>query len=273
MPTFTPTLPAPPWGMTTPPTVQLVMTIVVGALVAIAAVATLVHWRRTGSPVGILVVLGGFVCCLNESPVDILGFCFFPVDGWTVYTMFDRPIPLWVCLAYALFFGALTFVDVLLLRAGVSRRTMWLSLVGVMVVDLLIEMPTLASHLYTYYGDQPFEVGGFPLNWLVINSLGSLLASVVIVRGWSFFTGPRALLLLGVPWATYMASWVVGMPYFGTQNADVSTPVRWIGGAVSIVVGLYLIDVLFRIGLRAAPRGASAAPVTPAPAREVQGVA
>jgi hypothetical protein len=87
-----------------------------------------------------------------------------------------------------------------------------------------------------------------PVSWLVINSLGSLFGAVVVVRlsSW-FFTGARQLLLILVPFATYMASWVLAMPYFAITNTDMPTGVR-MAAVLSMALGAIAIDGLIRIG-------------------------
>jgi hypothetical protein len=99
-----------------------------------------------------------------------------------------------------------------------------------------------------YYGYQPFAIGGFPLSWLVINSLGSLFGAVVVVRLSWFFTGARQLLLVLVPFATYMSSWVLAMPHFAITNTDMPAGVRMAAASVSMVLGVIAIDTLIRIG-------------------------
>lgn len=259
-------VPTPPLDMTTPATPQIVALAAIGAVVAVMVIGGLYLWRRTGRPEGLLVLAGGFFCCFNEAPADVFGQCYFPHGSLALYSMFDRPIPVWVVLAYVGFFGGLTYINVLLFRRGLSRRGMWISVGAVLVINLILEMPLLASNLYLYYGPQPFMIGGFPLNWLVINSLGSMVASVVIVRLSWFFTGPRMLLLVAVPYATYMASWVLAMPYFGTMNADVSGLTRSIAALISIALGLYVIDVLIRLGVQRS--SAPTAGTTAVPRRE-----
>lgn len=106
----------------------------------------------------------------------------------------------------------------------------------------------LRSGLYVYYGEQPFTVGGFPVSWLVINSLGALFGAVVITRLDWFFTGARALLIVAVPFATYMSSWVLAMPHFAVTNTDAPTGVRMLAALVSFALGLIAIDFLIRIG-------------------------
>lgn len=239
---------APPWEMTTPRTAQTIITAVLAVVVAAFVIAALADWRRSGSPAFLLMLVGGYVCSFNEATVDVLGHCFFPVDGVIAYSAFGRPIPAWVVLAYVVFFGGLSYLMAVAFRRGAGRRTMWLGIAIFGVLNVLLEIPMLRSGLYVYYGYQPFAVGGFPISWLVINSLGSLFGAVVLVRLSWFFTGARRLLLVLVPFATYMASWVLAMPHFAITNTDVPAGVRIAAAVLSMALGVIAIDGLIRLG-------------------------
>jgi len=106
----------------------------------------------------------------------------------------------------------------------------------------------LGTRLYVYYGYQPFEMGGFPISWLVINSLGALFGAVVFTRLAWFFGGARRLLVLFVPFATYMSSWLLAMPHFAITNTEAPTGIRMAAAIVSLALGLIAIDVLIRFG-------------------------
>jgi hypothetical protein len=238
----------PPWEMATPATAQTIITAILAVVVAGFVVAALLDWRRSGKPTFLLVLIGGYVCSFNEATVDVLGHCFFPNDGWLGYMAFGRGVPIWVVLAYIVFFGALSYVMALAFERGATRRAMWSGIAIFGVLNVLLEIPMLSAGLYVYYGDQPFEIGGFPVIWLVINSLGSLFGAVVITRLSWFFTGARQLLLVFVPFATYMSSWVLAMPHFLITNTDAPAGVRLAAAVISMALGLAAIDVLIRIG-------------------------
>jgi hypothetical protein len=245
------TLPAiaePPWQMTTPGTAQTVITVILAVAVAAFVVAAARDWHRTGSPVFMLTLAGGLVCSLNEAVVDVLGHCHFPTDGWIVYRAFDRAVPIWVVLAYLVFFGALPYVMAKAFQRGFSRRAMWAGIGIFGVLNVLLEIPMLKSGLYVYYGEQPFTIAGFPISWLVINCLGALFAAVVITRLAWLFTGARQMLIVVIPYATYMSSWVLAMPHFLVTNTDAPSWVRMLAAAVSLILGLIAIDVLIRLG-------------------------
>jgi hypothetical protein len=238
----------PPWGMTTPTTAQTIITAVLAVVVAGFVAAALADWRRSGSPAFLLMLVGGYVCSFNEATVDVLGHCFFPLDGVLGYTAFGRGVPVWVVLAYIVFFGGLSYVMALAFKRGASHRAMWYGIAIFGVLNVLLELPMLGAGLYVYYGYQPFAIGGFPVSWLVINSLGSLFGAVVVVRLSWFFTGARQLLLVCVPFATYMASWVLAMPHFAITNTDVPAGVRMAAALLSMALGVIAIDGLIRMG-------------------------
>jgi hypothetical protein len=260
--------------MHTPPTAHAVIFVIVSVVLGCLLAASLVHWRRTGRPTMTLLILGGAVCCLNESLADLLGHCYFPTHGGVMgQTLLGRTVPVWVDITYAIFFGAFPFFLALLLERGTSRRSMWIAIGTFWLANLMLEIPLLSTNLYIYYGEQPFKVAGFPLFWLTINVLGAFAAAVVVVRGAEFFRGRRRLLLVLVPFACYMASWVVDMPGFWAINSDASPFVKWCGVGLAMILGVVAIDGLIRFG-RSGARPAAVAEHEPvpraAPARELQ---
>ena len=241
------TVDPPPLDMTSAVGAQDAMQYAVGAVAVMMLLGAVWHWRRSGRATGLLLLVGGLFCSLNEALVDLLGHCYFPKDHNIAYTAYGFSVPWWVVTAYVAYFGGLTWLNSEYLRTGPTRRRMWTIIGAVFVLNLILEMPPLANKVYLYYGEQPFMVGGFPLNWLVINALGSLLAAALVARFATFFTGPRQLLLLAVPYATYFMSWVAHLPLFTTLNADVPSPVRWLAAAVSAALGLIAMDALIRL--------------------------
>jgi hypothetical protein len=254
----------PPWKITTPATPQTIITIVLALAVAGFFIAASVSWYRTRRPIFLLLLVGGYICSFNEPLIDFLCHCFFPADGWIGHTVFNRSIPVWVILAYVIFYGGLTYALSAAFNSGITRRALWISIGIWGALNLAMEIPLLKSNLYVYYGDQPFVVGGFPLSQLVFNAFGSLLGAVVITRlGW-LFIGARQSLLLVVPFVTFMSSWAVGMPLFLALGTDANHEVRLLAAAVSASLGLLGIDVLIRLGtgqLRLLP------PITAVPSR------
>ena len=261
-------------GLHTPSTAHAVIFTIVAISLAALLAGSVWHWRRSGSPTMTLLIVGGGVCCLNESLVDLLGHCYFPTHGGLMgLTLLGRTVPVWVELTYAIFFGAFPFFLSVLLERGTSRSRMWAAIGAFWIANSILEVPLLSTHLYVYYGEQPFKVARFPLEWLTINVLGAFFASVVTVRAAPYLKGRRQLLLVLVPFACYMSSWVVSMPAFWALNSNASSAVKWAAVGVAIVLGALAIDALIRIG-RAAPPPGPAVDDEPlagaAPRRELQ---
>jgi hypothetical protein len=255
------TMDEPPWGITTPGIPQTIITTVLTVAVSAFVIAALFDWHRVKRPTFLLLLVGGYICSFDEPLIDFLCHCFFPADGWTGHTVFNRSIPIWVILAYVIFYGGLTYVLSVAFARGISRRALWTSIGIWGALNLAMEIPLLQSNLYLYYGDQPLDVGGFPLSQLVFNAFGSLLGAVVVTRLSWLLTGARQLLLVLIPFATFMSSWVVGMPLFLVLGTDASHALRALAALVSMLIGLIGIDTLIRLGtgqLRLLPPDSSA---------------
>jgi len=225
--------------MVAPHTIQLVMTLSVGGALAVLAVAAAVVCVRHRTALYLLILLGGGVCMFNETTLDIIGACWFPSHGdWRMYTTLGRPVPVWVALAYFAYFGGLTAVTVYLLQRGLTRRQIWTGLGVIWALNVLLEIPPLYRHLYTYYGEQPLRLGKFPVVWLVFNSLGSFLAAALIFRFLPLLRGRRmALAVLVPPVSQYAAAWV-GVPYFAAIQSSVGHGWRVVAALVTLALGL-----------------------------------
>jgi hypothetical protein len=118
----------PPWDITTPTTPQTIITTVLAVVVAGFVIAALVSWYRIKQPTFLLMLAGGYICSFNEPLIDFLCHCFFPADGWIGHTVFNRSIPVWVILAYVIFYGGFTYLLSVAFESGVTRRALWIAI-------------------------------------------------------------------------------------------------------------------------------------------------
>jgi hypothetical protein len=242
-----------PIGATTPQTAQLVTTAVTGILVFLSVCYALWVWKSRGTPLYFFVLLGGAVCILNEPWLDLISQIWFPKDGWIVFEAYGRSMTLWGLFSYTVFFGTQTFAVLELLRRGVSRAKFWAGLVGVWAFNVALEATVLSTDLYFYYGYQPLRIGDFPAVWLVLNCIGVALAAAIFIRFRDFFTGPRVIFAAVVaPMCQLVGLWF-GIPHFYALNSDASSAVKTVASALSIVVGLVVLDVIIRVIVRGAP--------------------
>jgi hypothetical protein len=253
----------PPRDMVAPDTIQTVMTVGVGTVLALLLIGITVLCVRKRTPLYLLIMVGGAICMFNETALDILGHCYFPEQGdWQAYETLDRPIPAWVAFSYVAYFGGLTALEVFCLRRGVSRTQILIGLATIEGLNCLLELPPLKQDLYTYYGEQPLRIAGeFPAVWLVFNCVGSFLAASIIFRALPYLKGPRMLFVLLIPPVCQHAAFWLGVPYVAAINSDVSHGVMTLAALITISLGALVVYTLIDL---VAERGeARPAPVPP----------
>jgi hypothetical protein len=239
-----------------PATAQTVADLAWGALALICLVYVLLEWRRTRSPLPIVVLAGGAIAYLNEPIVDLLGLVWHPRPHQERVLNTFGPLPLWGLFCYVVFFGAGTYVILKLIRRGVTRRQFWSGVGGLMGVNLAIELPLLPTHLYSYYGYQqpPMTVGHLPLYWLFLNVGGPLLAAAGLLAGEQYFTGRRVLAAALVPMTAYAAfSLAAGWPIFSALHSPHLAQIFvWGAALLTIAISAAILD---RIAVFAEARG------------------
>jgi hypothetical protein len=243
--------PVTPDGTEMPQAAQLVATVAMAVLVAGFTVYAAREIVRSRSVTLALLLVGGAISYFNEPIDDVLGLVWHPVVGqWTALDTFSR-VPLWGLGIYIAFFGGMPYVILQSLRRGVTRRRLW-GWVGVLaVVDVAVELPILASGIYSYYGGAPLRIGGFPVYWIVVNAVGPLALAVLLLAARDAFTGWRAAYLLFLPMVCDAAGSVaVGWPIFSALNAHASGPVRWLAAGLTIAIGLAALDLLIACAAR-----------------------
>lgn len=220
------------------------------------AIALLVYclrdWRRTGSPLGVVLMVGGALAYFNESVDDILGLVHHPRPGQNVVLDTIGPVPMWGLPTYIIFFGAITFLFLREIQRGsFTLRTFWIGIAITFVVDLLLEMPLLWAEggLYQYYGDTPMTIARFPLYWLLINTTGPILCAAILYAVPDHFRGWRAPFVVLLPFmADAGCSIVVGLPiYTALHTPDLAGAVVWGAALLSCAIGLFLLDAFARL--------------------------
>ena len=210
-------------------------------VLALSVVWAVRNWRVDGSPLHLLCLAAGLICSLDEAIVDVLGKCWFPNET-IAYSAYGRDVPWWVVFCYVIFFGNLPYLFARAFQRGLLKQAFWKSIAAGFVFNAIIEVPVLQADVYTYYGNQPFEVLGFPLWWMFVNTGGALSAGFLI---WKFglpLIERRPALLAAIPLVTaptYLAwSVVVGLPLHTTLNTGASLAVTTIAGTATVALCL-----------------------------------
>lgn len=172
----------PPADMVVPYNPQLIFTI--ATQVPFVIFFTMSIWKLVsrGDPKPLLFGIGGCFASAFEPIVDVLGFCYFPREGsWVAFETFGRPIPVFVPATYGWFVGGMGYWFFSVLQDQKTTRAeipiLWIK---AYIINLILEYPPLYYGIYTYYGYQPFAVGGFPLWFPAMNATSPIVAASIL---------------------------------------------------------------------------------------------
>ncbi len=253
-----PLAPMPPVSMQVAPGPDRITMAVMATLMAAAFLFAVVHWMRTGRPIVMMLFLAGGCMMVMEPMVDTVAGCWFAANSTIAFIGWGRPIPVWVCLTYFAYFGIGGAIIWIALRRGLTRAQIWYFYCGEIAADIVLESILLRTGLYTYYGNQPLTIGGFPLWWTAVNALVSVAAAVVTLhlaprlRGWRLLALIPALLSTSAA-----ANAAAGWPAWFVINSDVGPIWATIGGVASCALAFAMIDLIARLVATPVPVGAS----------------
>jgi hypothetical protein len=108
--------------------------------------------------------------------------------------------------------------------------------------DVLLEYPGTLSGAHTYYGDQPFEIGGFPWWWAWVNGTGFLMVGFFLWLAAPHLHGWSRLLILILPIKGFSAAYgIVAWPSFMALNWEMPVIAAWLLSAFSLVPALLVV--------------------------------
>ncbi len=219
---FLSTILQPPTGLETNALGQTIFTIGVTIPWVVAIVLAIRYWRREGTPIALLFLVGGTICILFEPIVDVLGMVLFPRENqWIGIETFGRPIPIFMYPVYSWFVGGQAFLVWYLLRRGMTRGQLWKFWLTVMAVNVVLETPGILMDVYTYYGAQPFNPWGLPLWWPPVNSTMPIVAGYAVYRMTPHLTGWKMLAVIPmVPMADGAANGAIAWPVWTALNTN-----------------------------------------------------
>lgn len=226
---------------------------VMACLWAAAFLFALIHWVKSGRPVVMLLFLAGGCMMIMEPLVDTVAACWFAADSKIAFIGWGRPIPVWVCLTYFVYFGVGSGVIWIGMRRGLTRAQIWMFFVGEMAADFVLETVILRTGLYTYYGHQPLLIGNFPLWWAGVNALVSVAAATMTFYVARSLSGWRLLLLIpGTLCTSAAANAAAGWPAWFVINSDVGPVWTQIGGLASIGLACAIVHTITTVVARPA---------------------
>ena len=252
--------------MPNPPGMELVFTLACAAVVAIGLAVMLVHWRRSGSPIGVLVLLGGTLSCIQEPMVDTLGNMYIPPSHFTLFTTYGREMPWFAPFGYGLYFGIPMFLYIRAAQRGAPRAYFQKLFAGSFVLELVFELIAVNGNFYAYYGEQPFRFFNLPIHWMTLNMAAAWVAAAAVYRALPHLAGWRLAAVPLITVCTVTCSYYAqGWPIFSALHA--STPSPTLSAAASlatVVLGIGIMQAMLRV----LADGASVGDTTAAGARK-----
>ena len=204
--------------------------------------------RRGRGPIMLWCLLGGFLAVIWEPIVDVLGQCWLPSHGqhWIAFTLLGRHVPLMMPFVYSWFVGGQAYLFYRLFERGITRTQLFQLWGLVFLVNIGLETPGIATHVYTYYGKQPFDIWGFPLWWGFINPLMPMIAATMIYKLKPYLHGAAFALatIMIIPSADGVANAFAGWPTIAALNTDVGYVGTWIGALMTLGLCAFLVWII-----------------------------
>jgi hypothetical protein len=197
--------------------------------------------RRRRSVLPFAAVAGGLAVGLVVPPIyNYLTLVWFPLNiPLPFVTEFGIRDPLFDALGYVLFIGFGGYLLYTLLLRGLGAKAVYATFALWGVTDLLLELPFLQAGLYRYYGDQPLQVGGFPLYWVFLNGLVPTLAGTLMYLSTERWPCSRRVAAWRVAGCPALAAGLLMIPIFpvaAALHADVASAVR-VAAALLTIAG------------------------------------
>jgi hypothetical protein len=244
-------LPTPPVDAVAPALVSHAASTIFGVFALISLVFALRHWRRTGSMIYLMILLGGGLTTVAEPLIDVMGACWHPKFGQPiVFEFMGRYMPVWIVMVYFAFFGAQGTLCYYQMQKGITMRQLRFLALLPMVADMVIEEIALPTGLYMYMGNQPLILlKSVPFWWLPCNSLGMMLGIALAYLMAPHLKGLKSLLLLVVlPIADLIGYVAIGLPSFIVINtAGVPWWLMQLGGIATYGLAFVLLEFIARL--------------------------
>jgi hypothetical protein len=245
-------VPEPPTHAVSPYVAQIVQTAACAAVGGALCVLALWRSRRRGSALLLLLIVGSVVASFQEAPLDIFVSAYYPHRHlWTFWETFGRHIPIWATFAWIILFAGAPWFIAQAMKMHPVRQVVWIGVAANVIIDVLIELPGQAAHLYYYYGHQPLTVGGFPLSMAAVNAATTTAIAVAIYLGDGRIHGrAQALVCLAPILAVPASTMSVGLPVFSLVGAGADIVLRYVGVIATLAAAMLAIDGMSRLAER-----------------------
>ena len=212
--------------VTSNPTSEIIVTIILGVLIAGFFILGVYDFRTKRDPVLLVMFPGAAACATMDHAADILGHLLLFEADINVFEIGGRPLPLWAFLSHVLAWTAVPYITYYLVRWGATVKGLMIG-VGIGILgNIALEAPLTAAGTYEYWGTQPLDVfspfpifGTFPLVWAILNMTGGAVTGILIGAAPGLFSGWHVLRVAPVVAFCVLGwQWAVGWPFYAAVN-------------------------------------------------------
>jgi len=224
-------------------TAAWLFTLWAGGFAVLALPYCIYRLRKHQDVVPLFAWLGGFILSLGEPMLDYLGHLWWPENlPGPAFTGYGLHVPLLIPPCYAFFVSMTGYFAYRQFQRGLTVKRVFYVWLAILSTDFLLEFPGVLTHVYKYYGKQPFYIGNFPLHWAWLNGTGILMVGFLLWLVVPRLQGAQKALILLVPTFAFLGSYgMTAMPAFASINWEMSRVAQHIVDLVSL--GLCLIVV------------------------------
>lgn len=229
-----------PVDYTSSATVALVFSIWAGGFALLVLPFAFRKLVRDRDPVMLLMWAGGLVCSLLEPMLDHLGHLWWsrnlPGPSFSGYGL---DIPYLIPPCYVFFIAMTGYWAARKLQEGQTVGGVFRIWFLIAMTDVIMEIPGTFTGAYTYYGDAPFTIFGFPLVWGWLNGTSMLMVGFLLWRVLPHLRGWNRTFIVLVPISAMGAAYgMVAWPYFLALNWPMPTWCAWLWSGLSFVLSL-----------------------------------
>ena len=240
-------IPQPPTDEVMPKTEETIFNIFIFIPLAIAIGLAIRHLAIGKGPLLLFCIMGGAIAALFEPIVDTLGLVYLKEEGALgTFTVLDRTMPLYICFVYPWYVGGLGYLAYKLFERGIGASSLFVLWAADAVVDVFLESPGILMGTYLYYGNQPFDIWGFPLWWAFVNPVMPMVAGALIYKLRPHLTGWKiAAVIALIPMADGIANGATAWPMWMTLNqTDVSYVWTYLAGFATLGLSLFCVWII-----------------------------
>ena len=242
-------IPQPPITDEMPKTAETIFNVFIFIPLGIALAIAVRHILGGKGPLLLFCIVGGAFAATMEPIVDVLGLVYLKEENALgTFTVLDRTMPLYICFVYPWYVGGLGYLAYKLFERGITMKSLFALWALDCVVDIALETPGILAGTYLYYGNQPFDLWGFPLWWGFVNPVMPMVAGALIYKIKPHLSGSPwklAAVVPLIPMADGLANGATAWPmWIALNQTDVSYVWTYLAGFATLGLALYAVWII-----------------------------